>query len=124
MLKKYEQELSEFNLEKDYSNLANVLNEMLYSESYRYSLWESSPYRGSAWTDVGGPMWADFQESCLSVLPGIKQFVGHTGLSEVKNIKRNNGDGEGEVTYCDILCETIDKKGKRRINTDCYVLEL
>lgn len=122
-LKKYESIFKEYGLKKDYSNLADILNELLYTE-HRDILWEISPYRGASWDNVGGPLWADAQESCLSVLPNMKQFVGHTSLIKKEHVKRNNGDGEGEVTYCDILSETVDKNGKRIINTDCHTMEL
>ena len=122
-LKKYNHIFKEYKLEKDYSNLSNILNELLYSE-HRDILWECSPYRGTSWDDVGGPMWADIQESCLSVLPGINQYVGHTSLTKVHCEKRNNGDGEGTITYCDISSETLDKEGKRHNNLDFHIVEL
>ena len=89
--------LDTFGLEKDKSNLAEVLNKMGNDEFGRDVLMLISSWRGGE-NAIGGPLWADMRE--LEVpLEGIHQYLGH---NKVQNIW-TKGDKKSSITFCDVL---------------------
>ena len=54
--------------------------------------------------DIGGPLWADVEETYKDIPDGLHQYVGH---SQLKDFYKHS-KGNSSITYCDVL-GTIDK---------------
>jgi predicted phosphodiesterase len=91
--------LYKFNIKDDFSNIADVLNKMLKSEIGRKSLFLVGDERGGYYFDSGGPVWSDSDETEFDCLPGIKQIVGHSQMTEIYTSKLKYSS----ITYVDNL---------------------
>jgi len=89
--------LDVFGLEKDKSNLAEVLNKMGDDEIGRETLMMVSSWRGGK-CEIGGPLWTDIRE-LEEPLENIHQYTGH---NIVQNIW-TKGDKTSSITFCDVL---------------------
>lgn len=80
-------------------DLAELLNDVHQrSMSCRNLLFEVGPRRGG-FDPVGGPIWADRQETKADYLVGFHQIVGHTPINEFTTF----GDAVSSITYTDVL---------------------
>jgi hypothetical protein len=89
-------------LNDDYSNIDVVLNKLNKTKEGRKIIHVVGYLRGG-WnpSDVGGPTWADIEETRDDYITGIHQYVGHSKVHYINKITiLNNG---GSITYCDTL---------------------
>ena len=91
--------LESFGLEKNNSNIGEVLVKVHNSESSNilHQIGRSRFYHSNNLS--GGITWADKSEIGWDYIPNIHQFVGH---NQVVDIKRN-GDDFSSITFCDTL---------------------
>lgn len=78
-------------------NIADDLNKAF--EENNKSIFNVGYMRGGR-NDVGGPLWADMQETSKKPLKGYHQIVGHTRINELKRVIK---DDNTSVTYIDYI---------------------
>jgi hypothetical protein len=65
-------------------------------------LFQNSFYRGGS-NSLGGPLWADKQETVNKIPKGIHQIVGHTALMKINTIFPKQNDFFTSITFTDVL---------------------
>lgn len=84
----------------DVMNIGEVLNRINETPEGRSRLNQVGYFRGGN-SGVGGPLWADLEDTDESYLPDMHQYVGH---SKVRYIDKQERVGHtGSITYCDTL---------------------
>jgi len=83
---------------------ASLNNESMLSE-FMNDMWEAynwkpllSKGRARGGINTPGPLWADRKELVVDLLPGFRQFVGHTPIKEIATY------GSGDTTACFVDC--------------------
>ena len=90
------------NIEDEDINLADTLNRMY--EFNKNELFDIGFRRGGN-KNVGGIFWADKIETSNKSLPEYHQIIGHTQISDIITIKKDNNTS---ITFCDCL-QTINQ---------------
>ena len=106
--------LYSFGMKDDFSNLADVLNDMGEDPKSNKILNAVSRMRGGE-DFAGGITWADYKETCDDFLVGMIQFVGHSKVSYIHTEKMPNI--RGSITYCDVL-----EDAKKNMSSNYYMV--
>lgn len=96
--------LKDNGLKDDCSNIGEIINILNQTDEGRDIVHLVGYLRGGDDQDIGGPTWADIDETRDSYLPNIHQYVGHSKVQWINKIETlNNG---GSITYCDTLSKS------------------
>lgn len=92
--------LESYGLKKDYSNMADVLNEMGENRLSNKIINATGVSRGGN-ALAGGPTWADYKDTKTDYLKGMNQYVGHSMVNYIHTLSYDFLPGS--ITYCDVL---------------------
>lgn len=90
----------QFGLSLDYSNIAEVINNIANSDKLKEVFDNISHLRGGR-NLYGSLIWADFRELIDNYIIGLKQIVGHTKFKDFFK----TGDFDSFVIFIDVLTE-------------------
>lgn len=97
-LNEYKYYLSNIGLDREFSNLGDIINKAGTDADGLDLLCSISRFRGG-YDLNGGPLWADINELYDNYLDDFHQIVGHNKQNYINTV----GDSTSSITYCDSL---------------------